>query len=47
MTAEEARREYKRQWRKKNPDKVKAAEKRYWEKKAAQMTAELEKKQEG
>ncbi len=29
-----ARREYKRQWAKKNPDKVKAQQERYWAKKA-------------
>ena len=27
---------YQRKWRKANPDKVKAAQKRYWEKKAAE-----------
>ena len=27
-----ARREYKRQWAKKNPDKVRAQQRRYWEK---------------
>lgn len=32
--AVEARREYRRQWRKNNPEKVKAATDRYWEKKA-------------
>lgn len=39
MTAKEARREYQREWRRKNPDKVKAAADRYWEKKAAEMEA--------
>lgn len=29
----EARREYHRQWRKNNPDKVKAIRERYWRKK--------------
>lgn len=29
-----ARAEYQREWRRKNPDKVKASFKRYWEKKA-------------
>lgn len=29
-----ARREYYREWRKKNPDKVKAIQERYWMKKA-------------
>ena len=32
-------REYLRQWRAENPDKVKAANGRYWEKKAAQLKA--------
>lgn len=32
--AREAQRAYKREWRKKNRDKVKNATKRYWEKKA-------------
>lgn len=36
-----ARRNYLNQWRKKNPDKVKAQNARYWERKAAkQMTSE-------
>lgn len=30
----EARRAYKREWARKNPDKVKAAQERYWNKKA-------------
>ena len=33
--AREARRIYKREWNRRNPDKVKAAQRRYWEKKAA------------
>lgn len=37
--AVEERRKYFRQWRAKNPDKVKAANRRYWEKKAAQLKA--------
>ena len=36
----EARRAYKREWARRNPDKVKAAQQRYWEKKAAQMQAQ-------
>lgn len=32
--AKAARRAYKREWNKLNPDKVKAAQVRYWEKKA-------------
>ena len=33
----EAQRQYQREWRKKNPDKVKAISNRYWTKKAMQM----------
>ncbi len=33
--AKEARREYKRQWAKNNPDKIRAQQERYWSKKAA------------
>lgn len=33
--AKEARRAYKREWARKNPEKVRAAQARYWEKKAA------------
>lgn len=32
--AKAARREYKRQWAKDNPEKVKAQQERYWSKKA-------------
>lgn len=32
--AKEARRQYAREWAKKNPEKIKAAKTRYWEKKA-------------
>lgn len=39
--AKEARRAYKRKWAKENPDKVKAATERYWNKKA-QEAAEKE-----
>lgn len=31
-----ARRAYKREWTRKNPDKVRAAQERYWNKKAAE-----------
>ena len=34
--AKEARRAYKREWARKNRDKVKAAQARYWERKAAE-----------
>lgn len=37
MDARKAMNEYKREWRKKNPDKVKAAQARYWEKRAKQL----------
>lgn len=33
--AKEARREYKRRWNQQNKDKVKAAQDRYWERRAA------------
>lgn len=33
--AKEARKAYRRKWAKNNPDKIKAAQERYWEKKAA------------
>lgn len=35
--ANAARREYMRQWRKANPDKVQAAQTRYWMRKGAEM----------
>lgn len=38
--AVEARRAYKRAWAKKNQDKVKAAQERYWERKAEQQAAD-------
>lgn len=38
----EANRQYKKEWRKRNPDKVKASNERYWLKKAASF---MEKKQ--
>lgn len=31
-----ARRAYKREWARKNPDKIRAQQQRYWEKKAAE-----------
>ena len=37
--AKEARPAYKRAWCKKNPDKVKAAQERYWTKKAQEAAA--------
>lgn len=35
--AKELRRAYKRDWAKKNPDKVRAQQERYWARKAQQM----------
>lgn len=37
--AKEARRAYKRKWQQDNPDKVKAYQARYWEKKAKEAAA--------
>lgn len=37
----QARREYQRQWRAKNPDKVRANNRRYWEKKAREYRESL------
>ena len=37
--AAEARRAYKREWNRKNPDKVRAAQERYWLKKAEAAAA--------
>lgn len=36
--AKQAKRDYARKWRKKNKEKVKAAQERYWNKKAVQST---------
>ncbi len=38
--ARAAQREYMKKWREKNKDKVKAAQKRYWEKKAKNLNCE-------
>lgn len=44
--AQELRREYKREWNRKNKDKVRAAQNRYWERKAvAAKTDEPNKKE--
>lgn len=40
--ARQAQREYFRNWRRKNPDKVRASNARYWAKRAARMAAEKE-----
>lgn len=37
--ARAAQREYLREWRRKNPDKVRENNRRYWERKAQQMAA--------
>lgn len=37
----EARREYQRKWRQNNPDKVKAIQQRYWEKKGREYLETL------
>lgn len=37
VAAKEAKREYERQWRKNNPDKVRAKNRRYWEKKGREI----------
>ena len=37
--AKEARRAYKREWNRKNPDKVRESQRRYWERKALQKDA--------
>ena len=38
--AKAARRNYKRQWAQKNPDKVRESQRRYWEKQALKMRQE-------
>lgn len=40
--AKEARRAYKREWNRKNKDKVKAAQQRYWEKKAREAAGGID-----
>ena len=40
MAKREARRQYQRNWRKNNPDKVKAIQQRHWEKKARELMTE-------
>lgn len=37
--AKKARREYQKQWRKKNPEKIREIQKRYWEKQAEKNKA--------
>lgn len=38
--AKAMRRAYKKEWNRRNPDKVKAAQERYWNKKAAEAAAQ-------
>lgn len=45
--AAEARNAYAREWRKKNPDKVRANNKAYWARKAAQAEAVRKEAEEG
>lgn len=45
--AKEARRAYKRKWQRENPDKVKAQQERYWNKKAAAAAAEKQAQEDG
>lgn len=42
QAAAEQRRAYKREWNRKNRDKVKATQQRYWERKAAKALQEAE-----
>ena len=44
--AKEARRKYMREWARKNKDKVRANQERYWERKAAAAAAERDRQQE-
>lgn len=39
IAAKQAQREYARQWRRKNPDKIRDINRRYWQKKAAQKNS--------
>lgn len=41
IAAAEARRAYMRQWRRNNPDKVRAQQERYWAKKGEEMTRQI------
>lgn len=40
--AKQARRDYQKEWRRKNPDKVRAAQDRYWEKKVRENDIRME-----
>lgn len=41
-----ARRQYKKEWARKNPDKVKAQQERYWQKRATQQAQEKQQAQQ-
>jgi len=41
-----ARREYKRAWARNNPDKVKAQQERFWQRRAAQQAQETQEPQQ-
>lgn len=43
--ARAAKRLYEKEWRKRNPDKVRARNARYWERKAAQKAEDIENEQ--
>ena len=40
-TAKQARREYRRAWAKRNPEKIKAYQERYWKKQAEKLQSEV------
>lgn len=42
LAKREARRQYQREWRKNNPDKVKAQRNRYWEKKGKELVGKMD-----
>lgn len=44
LARKEARREYQRQWRRNNPDKVREHNRRYWEKKGREFLESLAQK---
>lgn len=45
--AKAARRAYKNNWNRKNPDKVRAAQARYWEKQARKKVSRVEHEKDG
>lgn len=45
--AKEARRAYKREWAKNNPEKVKASQERYWQRRAERHAAEQQTSESG